>query len=49
MVDERRIGRGVFLGTVAGGLSSLWWGKAAWGAVSGIVSPVAQAIAPILP
>jgi len=45
----RRIGRGVFLATVAGGLSSLWWGKAAWGHVSGAVSPVAQAIAPILP
>src|SRR4051812_6145165 len=50
MVDERRIGRGVFLATVAGGLSSLWWGKAAWGAVSGAISPVAEAIAPgILP
>ena len=29
--STRRIGRGVFLVTVAGGLSSLWWGKAAWG------------------
>src|SRR5581483_4965953 len=45
----RRIGRGVFLGTVAGGLSSLWWGKAAWSRVSGTISPVAGAIAPILP
>ncbi len=45
----RRIGRGVFLGTVAGGLSSLWWGRAVWGSVSGTVSPIAEAIAPILP
>src|SRR5215472_13113197 len=45
----RRIGRGVFLATVAGGLSSLWWGKAAWGAVSGPISSVAEAVAPILP
>jgi DMSO/TMAO reductase YedYZ molybdopterin-dependent catalytic subunit len=44
VVEERRIGRGVFLATVAGGLSSLWWGKAAWGAVSGAISPVAEAI-----
>jgi len=47
--SPRRIGRGVFLATVAGGLTSLWWGKAAWGAVSGAVAPVAQAIVPILP
>ena len=43
-MDERPIGRGVFLATVAGGLSSLWWGKAAWGAVSSVISPVAEAI-----
>jgi DMSO/TMAO reductase YedYZ molybdopterin-dependent catalytic subunit len=47
--EPRRIGRGVFLGTVAGGLSSLWWGKAVWGSVSGTIAPIAQAIAPILP
>ncbi len=47
--SPRRIGRGVFLVTVAGGLSSLWWGKAAWSSVSGRVSPVAQALVPILP
>jgi len=45
----RRYGRGVFLATLAGGLSSLFWGKAAWNSVSGVVSPVAGAIAPILP
>ncbi len=47
--ESHRYGRGVFLVTVAGGLSSLYWGKAAWGKVSGVVSPVAGAIAPILP
>jgi DMSO/TMAO reductase YedYZ molybdopterin-dependent catalytic subunit len=47
--EPRRIGRGVFLGTVAGGLTSLWWGRAVWGSVSAPVSRVAEAIAPILP
>jgi len=46
---ERRIGRGVFLGTVAAGVSSLLWGKAAWDAVSGVVTPIAADVAPILP
>jgi DMSO/TMAO reductase YedYZ molybdopterin-dependent catalytic subunit len=45
----RRYGRGLFLATVAGGVSSLYWGNAAWSRVSGVVSPVAGAIAPILP
>jgi DMSO/TMAO reductase YedYZ molybdopterin-dependent catalytic subunit len=50
MSDEaHRYGRGVFLATVAGGLSSLWWGKAAWNRVSGVVSPVTAELAPILP
>jgi DMSO/TMAO reductase YedYZ molybdopterin-dependent catalytic subunit len=44
----RRIGRGVFLGTVAGGLSSLWWGKAVWSGVSRALSPVENAI-PLIP
>jgi DMSO/TMAO reductase YedYZ molybdopterin-dependent catalytic subunit len=36
-VDEpRRLGRGLFLVTVAGGLSSLWWGKSLTRAVSAI-------------
>jgi DMSO/TMAO reductase YedYZ molybdopterin-dependent catalytic subunit len=47
--QPRRYGRGVFLATVAGGLSSLFWGKAAWDHVTGFVSPVAASIAPILP
>ncbi len=45
----KRIGRGVFLATVAGGLSSLVWGKAVWGRVSGAVSPVSATVAPFLP
>src|SRR5579859_7445338 len=47
--EPRRYGRRVFLATVAGGLSSLYWGKAAWDHVTGVISPVAEAIAPILP
>src|SRR5690348_1775286 len=47
--EPRRYGRGVFLATVAGGLTSLWWGKAAWDHVTGVISPVASAVAPILP
>jgi DMSO/TMAO reductase YedYZ molybdopterin-dependent catalytic subunit len=48
-VDERRIGRGVFLATLLGGASSLFWGDAAWRRVSGAVSPIAAAVFPILP
>ena len=51
VIEEKaphRIGRGVFLGTVAGGLSSLWWGKAVWGGVSKVLSPIENAI-PFLP
>ena len=47
--QPRRYGRRVFLLTLAGGISSLYWGKAAWEHVTGVVSPVASAIAPILP
>jgi DMSO/TMAO reductase YedYZ molybdopterin-dependent catalytic subunit len=47
--EPRRYGRGLFLATVAGGVSSLYWGRAAWGRVSGVISPVAGALAPILP
>jgi DMSO/TMAO reductase YedYZ molybdopterin-dependent catalytic subunit len=45
----RRYGRGVFLTTVAGGAASLVWGKALWGHAAGVVSPLADAVAPILP
>jgi DMSO/TMAO reductase YedYZ molybdopterin-dependent catalytic subunit len=47
--EPRRYGRRLFLATVVGGVSSLYWGKAAWDSVSGAISPVADALAPILP
>src|SRR5581483_9479893 len=47
--QPRRYGRRLFLATVLGGVSSLYWGKAAWDQVTGVISPVANAIAPILP
>ena len=47
--EPRRYGRRLFLATVLGGISSLYWGKAVWDQVSGVVSPVANAVAPILP
>jgi DMSO/TMAO reductase YedYZ molybdopterin-dependent catalytic subunit len=34
---------------VVGGVSSLYWGKAAWDHVTGVISPVANAVAPIFP
>lgn len=45
----KRYGRGVFLATVAGGLSSLVWGRTVWSRVSTIVSPSVDAVAPVLP
>ena len=45
---QRRIGRGVFLAALAGGVSSLAWGKSAWNRASGVLSPVESAI-PLLP
>jgi DMSO/TMAO reductase YedYZ molybdopterin-dependent catalytic subunit len=47
--EPRRYGRRLFLATLAGGVSSLYWGKAAWDHVTGVISPVANAVAPILP
>src|ERR1700746_3157121 len=47
--EARRYGRGLFLATVAGGVFSRFWGKSAWNSISGVVAPVASAIAPILP
>jgi DMSO/TMAO reductase YedYZ molybdopterin-dependent catalytic subunit len=38
------MGRGLFLATVVGGLSSLWWGKRAWDGVSSVTQGV-----PLLP
>ena len=44
--QPRRYGRRLFLATVAGGLTSLYWGKAAWDHVSGAISPVTSAVLP---
>jgi DMSO/TMAO reductase YedYZ molybdopterin-dependent catalytic subunit len=46
--EPRRYGRRLFLATVVGGISSLYWGKAAWDHVTGVISPVADAVS-ILP
>jgi DMSO/TMAO reductase YedYZ molybdopterin-dependent catalytic subunit len=46
--DERRYGRAAFLGVVATGLTSLWWGKSAWNAVSGAAAPIEAALPPSL-
>jgi len=43
-----RFGRGVFLATVAGGISSLLWGKAAWDRISHAIAPV-ESLVPVLP
>ena len=45
---ERRVGRAVFLGTVAAGVSSLFWGKAAWSRVSGALGS-AESFVPLVP
>ena len=47
-VEPRRYGRGIFLATVAGGLSSLVWGKSVWGRVSSAIGP-AEALVPLVP
>jgi DMSO/TMAO reductase YedYZ molybdopterin-dependent catalytic subunit len=44
MKSMDRMGRGLFLATVFGGLSSLWWGKRAWDSVSSATSGL-----PLLP
>ena len=42
------VGRGVFLATVGAGVSSLFWGKAAWSRVSGTLGG-AEALVPLVP
>jgi DMSO/TMAO reductase YedYZ molybdopterin-dependent catalytic subunit len=44
----RHVGRALFLGTLFGGVSSLYWGKRAWGPVSSLLSPLEAAI-PLIP
>jgi DMSO/TMAO reductase YedYZ molybdopterin-dependent catalytic subunit len=46
--ESRRVGRGVFLALVAGGISSLAWGRSAWEPVSRALSPVTSR-APLVP
>ena len=47
-VEAKRYGRGLFLATVAGGLSSLVWGKSVWGHVSKVAGPV-EGLVPLIP
>jgi DMSO/TMAO reductase YedYZ molybdopterin-dependent catalytic subunit len=44
--QPRRYGRRLFLATVVGGVTSLYWGKAAWDHVGGVISPVTAAVLP---
>ena len=44
--QPRRYGRRLFLATVVGGITSLYWGKAAWDHVGGVISPVTSAVLP---
>ena len=46
--EPKRYGRGLFLATVAGGLSSLVWGKPVWSHVSAALAPVDQLV-PFVP
>jgi DMSO/TMAO reductase YedYZ molybdopterin-dependent catalytic subunit len=46
--EPKRYGRGLFLATVAGGLSSLAWGKPVWSRVSAALSP-AEGLIPLVP
>ena len=46
--EPRRYGRGLFLATVAGGLTSLAWGKPVWSRVSAALAP-AEGLIPFVP
>ena len=46
--QPRRVGRGIFLGTVLGGVSSLYWGASVWGRVSSAIAPL-EASVPLIP
>jgi DMSO/TMAO reductase YedYZ molybdopterin-dependent catalytic subunit len=47
-LKTHKLGRAVFLGALAGGLTSLYWGKGAWGRLSSVIGPVEDSI-PLLP
>jgi len=47
-LKTHRVGRAVFLGALAGGLTSLYWGKAAWSRLSSALGPLENSI-PLLP
>ncbi len=44
--DERPYGRRTFLGVVAGGLTSLVWGPAAWNVARDVLLPISGALPP---
>jgi len=46
--QPRRIGRGVFLATVLGGVSSLAWGKPVWSRISSSIGG-AESLVPLVP
>jgi DMSO/TMAO reductase YedYZ molybdopterin-dependent catalytic subunit len=46
--EPKRYGRGLFLATVVGGVSSLAWGKTVWSHVSKAIAP-AEALVPLVP
>jgi len=43
-----KVGRGVFLATVAGGLTSLLWGRSVWSRISSAIGPIESHI-PLVP
>jgi len=46
--EGRRLGRGLFLATVLGGVSSLAWGRSVWAHVSSALAP-AESLVPFVP
>jgi DMSO/TMAO reductase YedYZ molybdopterin-dependent catalytic subunit len=46
--SPRKVGRAVFLGTVAAGVSALYWGDAVWSRISSAISPL-EAQIPLVP
>ena len=46
--SPKHVGRAVFLGTLLGGVSALYWGKSAWSRVSSAIGPLESHI-PLIP